>query len=136
MADYKKSILKVLQNEGGYVNDPNDNGGETYCGISRKFFPAWLGWILVDAAKHETPFPAILKTKVDLQHLVIDFYKKEFWDKIEGDKIYGDDIAFLLVDSAVNEGIVPAVKRAQVLCGLEATGHVNDELLNALNSLS
>ena len=36
MADFNKAIDKVLVNEGGYVNDPNDAGGETKFGISKE----------------------------------------------------------------------------------------------------
>ena len=35
MADFKKAIDKILVNEGGYVNDPTDKGGETKFGISK-----------------------------------------------------------------------------------------------------
>ena len=30
MANYRSAILKVLLTEGGYANDPDDSGGETY----------------------------------------------------------------------------------------------------------
>ena len=34
-------ISKTLETEGGYVNDPSDSGGETYCGIARNSNPNW-----------------------------------------------------------------------------------------------
>lgn len=39
MADFRTSILKTLVHEGGYVNNPNDPGGETKFGISKRQFP-------------------------------------------------------------------------------------------------
>ena len=36
MANYDQAFQLILQNEGGYVNDPDDPGSETYKGIARK----------------------------------------------------------------------------------------------------
>ena len=37
--NFKEIIKVVLRHEGGYVNDPDDPGGETKFGISRKAYP-------------------------------------------------------------------------------------------------
>ena len=37
--DYKEIISKVLEHEGGYVNDPKDLGGETNFGITKRWYP-------------------------------------------------------------------------------------------------
>ena len=37
--EFLQIIDKILENEGGYVNDPSDKGGETNFGISRRAFP-------------------------------------------------------------------------------------------------
>ena len=37
--NFDKIIEKVLEHEGGYVNDPDDLGGETNYGITKRFFP-------------------------------------------------------------------------------------------------
>lgn len=39
MADFNLAIPIVLANEGGYVNDPLDPGGETKYGISKRSYP-------------------------------------------------------------------------------------------------
>lgn len=44
-------VTAILKKEGRYSNNPSDQGGETYCGISRKFHPGWVGWPTVVAAK-------------------------------------------------------------------------------------
>ena len=46
-----KLIDMVLKHEGGYANVSGDLGGETYRGISRKNFPSWNGWEIVDEKK-------------------------------------------------------------------------------------
>ena len=39
LTTFNKIIEVVLQHEGGYVNDPNDLGGETKYGITKRFYP-------------------------------------------------------------------------------------------------
>lgn len=141
MADYRQAIGKVLKSEGGYVNDPDDNGGETYKGISRKFWPGWLGWHIIDLIKKKPGFPGNmtgsheLEIKIQLDHEVSTFYYEQFWVKVGGDKIKNQPIADMLIDSAVNEGIVPAVKRAQTIVGVAITGKITPELIAKLNML-
>jgi len=136
MADYRHAINIVLQTEGGYTNDANDAGGETYMGISRKFWPNWSGWVIVDICKKDSKnFPKNLKSNTTLTDLVIGLYKNNFWNNIGGDGISDQTIANLLIDSAVNEGIKPAIKRAQSIVGLNQTGIITPELVSKLNSM-
>lgn len=51
MSNFDTALKILLLNEGGYNNDPNDKGGETYCGIARRIYPNWPGWTLIDAVK-------------------------------------------------------------------------------------
>jgi len=37
--EFEKAIKFILKWEGGYSNDPNDSGGETKYGISKKSYP-------------------------------------------------------------------------------------------------
>ena len=135
MADYKHSITKVLRTEGGYANDKDDRGGETYKGVARNFWSRWTGWAFVDQAKKQPNFPATLSRISALQDSVMAFYRDNFWKPVGGDFIDDQDIADMLVDSAVNEGIKPAVKRAQKICGIAQTGLFSEELKTKLNSL-
>lgn len=41
MAEFNIAFQKTLTHEGGYVNDPEDSGGETYKGISRNNHKNW-----------------------------------------------------------------------------------------------
>lgn len=73
--------------EGGYANDPDDPGGETNFGISKRAHPG-----------------------VDIRNLTrekaLSIYKRDYWDSIEGDSIseISDDIAMILFDISVNHG--------------------------------
>lgn len=135
MADYKKAITKVLKNEGGYVNDPKDNGGETYKGISRNNWPGWSGWQLIDICKKDSKnFPKNAYQNPTLTELVIGFYKLNFWNKIGGDGIKDQDLANEIVDTAVLGGFKPALKSAQKIVGIPQTGEFSDVLKKKLNS--
>lgn len=141
MADYFKAISDTLLKEGayndklGYVNDPDDRGGETVAGIARKFWGNLGLWNIVDLLKKEATFPYNLKKNEILIQQIMTFYKKEFWDKIGGDKIKSEFIADKLLKSAVHEGFKPAIKRAEMLVGLAETGVITDELIKRLNNL-
>ncbi|WP_047452532.1 glycosyl hydrolase 108 family protein [Alistipes sp. ZOR0009] len=51
-SQFKKSVLPfVLKVEKGYANVKGDSGGETYRGITRKSYPDWEGWTIIDRLK-------------------------------------------------------------------------------------
>lgn len=92
MNNFYKIIESVLQEEGGYVNDPLDNGGETNFGISKRSYP-----------------------EIDIKNLTkdnaINIYKKDFWDKYNFEKINSFEIQKKLFSMSVNMGF----KRAFLL---------------------
>ena len=61
MIPFQAAVKFVLQKEGGYVNSPNDPGGETNMGISKKQYP-----------------------EEDIKNLTlaraIELYKSDYWD--------------------------------------------------------
>ncbi len=50
---FAEALKHTLEFEGGYANDPADRGGETFRGISRKNWPRWSGWDLIDQVKRK-----------------------------------------------------------------------------------
>lgn len=105
MAQFEPAFRRTLEFEGGYANNPNDQGGETYKGIARRHHPQWSGWALIDAQKSASVFPAVLDSDRSLQTLVAEFYRTEYWDRIMGDSISDQLIANEVLDSAVNGGV-------------------------------
>jgi len=112
MGDFNQSLLKLLPFEGGYSIDPNDRGKETYMGISRKNFPDWEGWVVIDGikAKQKTYGNAIsllTKPNWEILSMVHVFYHSRFWpDELnEIDQQVCDE----LFDTAVNQGIGTAI---------------------------
>lgn len=114
MANFEIAHEKTSVIEGGYVNDPDDNGKETYRGISRKFFPDWKGWGLIDQYKENTTLKYNQYiNNVELDDMVEYFYKRYFWDVNKLDDIIFQDIAEELFDTGVNMGVRTAAKFLQ-----------------------
>lgn len=116
MADFLIALKATDRNEGGYANDPDDAGGETYRGIARKFWPNWKGWAIVDKYKLDTP-TGLLNVKLGqdttLQELVDAHFKEHFWDRARLSEINSQDIANELYDTGVNFGPGRAIKMLQ-----------------------
>lgn len=113
MADYEGAFQRTTAHEGGYVHDPDDAGGETYKGISRRFNPSWGGWAIIDDLKRGTgpgdDFSDALAGRLELQEAVRSFYRHHYWDKFWGDEIPSQEVAEELFDTGVNMGIHRAV---------------------------
>jgi lysozyme family protein len=86
---FEKSVEFVLKHEGGYVNDPDDPGGETKYGISKRAYP-----------------------NLNIKNLKIEhakeIYKKDYWDKIKDHCI--ESFMPIVFDTAVNCGPSRALK--------------------------
>jgi lysozyme family protein len=94
MADFKQAISIVLQNEGEYVNDPADPGGETNFGISRRSYPN------LDIAH---------LTRADAEAI----YKRDFWTPLLLDQVVDQQVATKVFDTAVLTGKHRAIKLLQ-----------------------
>ncbi|MFN9247254.1 MAG: glycoside hydrolase family 108 protein [Planctomycetota bacterium] len=112
MAEFEIAFDETMLHEGGYVDDPDDRGGETYRGVARKFHPAWPGWKIVDELKREKPdsFADLLDQKQELQTLVASFYREQFWRPIRGEQLSDQALANELFDTAVNQGVGTAIR--------------------------
>ena len=104
MADFKLSYLKVMDHEGGYVNHPNDRGGETYKGIARKRNPNWKGWPIIDSIKGTNKFELKLDNDELLQMEVRNYYKLNYWDSLNLDYVKAQAVADEVFDISVNMG--------------------------------
>lgn len=134
MADFKTAIEVTLKAEGGYVNDPDDPGGETYKGIARKRNSKWPGWIDIDLLKSKNNFPKNLDTDTALQTKVYALYEMNYWDKVLGDDIEDQDIAESIFDFAVNAGPRTSAKLAQIAVGAKADGVIGPNTIAMLNA--
>ena len=93
LTTFNEIIEKVLEHEGGYVNDPNDRGGETNFGITKKFYPD------VDIKN---------LTKEQAKHI----YHTDYWRRGKCDEI-PSRLRHIYFDMLVNFGKRGAVKVLQ-----------------------
>lgn len=133
MASARKAIHHVLQMEGGYVNDPDDPGGETKYGISSAAYP-----------------------NVDIKNLTKEkareIYRRDWWEPLRLDDVHDTDMAAEILDTAVNMGPRPdeqdtdhpftwAVKFAQMALSalgyrVNIDGKIGPETVKNLNRVS
>ena len=106
------AINRLLGNEGGYVNNPNDPGGETKWGISKRAYPN------LDIAA---------LTRDD----AISIYRRDFWEPIDGDAL-PPGVGFQMLDFAVNSGIPTAIRALQRSVGVADDGHFGPVSVAAL----
>ena len=135
MADFLIAYKKTGGWEGGWNHVANDRGQETYKGIARKFWPKWAGWKIIDEHKktHKLKNGDFIKNPV-LDQLVLDFYKKEFWDILEADKIEDQNTANTLYDFGVNAGYGRSIQNIQAVLGMKPTGKITNELIKRINN--
>lgn len=84
---------RVVDHEGGYVNNPDDPGGETKWGISKRAYP---NLIIKELTREDA----------------INIYRYDFWNKLELDS-WTDVVQFQIFDFAVNSGIQTAIRYLQ-----------------------
>lgn len=85
MSDFDRAFHLIVGEEGGYVNDPHDPGGETNYGISKRAYP-----------------------NEDIKNLTLErarqIYERDYWRAADCDLLpWGE--AVLVFDCAVNQGI-------------------------------
>lgn len=111
---WDKAIDLLLMNEGGYVNDPNDLGGETKWGISKRAYP-----------------------DLDIPNLTLDdakaIYYRDYWRKCKCDKL-PDALSVAVLDYAVNSGVKRAIKHLQEVLEVPADGIIGNQTIGACSS--
>lgn len=112
---FGEAIDRVLAIEDGYVNDPNDPGGETKFGISKRSYP-----------------------DVDIKNLTRDgakeLYKRDFWDPVANAGIH-EDLVFQVLDFGVNSGGSVAIQYLQRAAGVADDGHLGPISVAAINDM-
>lgn len=113
---WDKAFDLLMINEGGYVNDANDSGGETKYGISKKVYPY-----------------------IDIPNLTIEqakeIYKKDYWNRCKCDYL-PDALSVAVFDFAVNSGTKRAIKYLQMaITGITVDGIIGNQTICAANRL-
>jgi len=119
-SNFAACLELVLKEEGGYVNNPNDPGGMTNLGVTKR---AWESWV------QKTVSENVMQklTPADVE----PFYKAQYWMGVKGDQLtLGLDYA--VFDLAVNSGVSRAVKFLQKLAVVPADGVLGQRSLEAI----
>lgn len=92
---FESAFDMVIGHEGGYVNDPQDPGGETKFGISKRAYP-----------------------NMDIKNLSLEqareIYMRDYWFAAGCDDVADEVMATLMFDCAVNQGVGRAKQIASV----------------------
>jgi lysozyme family protein len=121
---FDTALVILIDEEGGYgVVNLGDGAGETCAGITRKNYPIWPGWTLVDLGNGDVD---------TLKPFVRQFYLQEFWTPLSCDKL-PDPVATVLLGFAVNAGKGTAVRALQRLVGATPDGSMGPQTLAAIN---
>ena len=119
--EFFEIVNHTLEEEGGYVNDPTDKGGETNFGISKRAYP-----------------------NLDIFNLTeddaIDIYWKDYWVRGKCDKV-PSKLQPIYFDMCVNFGISGAIKVLQATANskganIEVDGKIGPNTIKAIKNLS
>lgn len=116
---FSSIIPWLLQHEGGYVNNPNDAGGETNYGISKRSYP-----------------------HVDIKGLTkeraAEIYYQDWWKPLRLGEIDDDRLAAKILDTCVNTGRSAGTKILQAALkerghNVPQDGYMHQQVIDACN---
>ena len=145
-SSFVDTFRKNIINKGGYLNNLDNGGGESYKGILRNDNPNWYGWEIIDYHRHDPSFPGSLNDTLRLQNEVEDFFKDKYWNANDLDE-FSQVLAEEIFIIGLNVGVAISAKFLQkALNYLNKDGVLYDELivdgnvgkktLKAINSLN
>lgn len=114
--DFNKAFDRLISNEGGYVNDTDDPGGETQWGISKRSYP-------------HLNIAAL--TREDARAI----YLRDFWIAGRMDR-FDPALAYQAFDAAVNHGIGNAIRMVQRAARVADDGHIGPITMSAVLKIS
>ena len=122
MANFDILFNRLMEHEGGYINHPNDPGGETMWGVTKRVARA-NGY---NGSMRQLP----KSTAQAIAH-------KDYWRAIKGDDL-PDDVAWQVFDAAYNHGNRQAIKflqRAVGITGKDVDGIIGNQTLTAVKCM-
>lgn len=102
----------ILKDEGGYVFDRADPGGETKYGISKRAYPK-------EDIKNLTPARAL------------EIYTRDYWERAGTDSL-PCSLAYCVFDFGVNAGVSRSVKTLQRVLQTQQNGILDQGVLNKI----
>lgn len=139
-----KAIIEMIKD----VEFSNDNSqllhknktenGLTYFGIYESAHSNWKGWKIIKGYLDLEPdlkkCSLILANVSDLNKLVEEFYKVEFYDKMKLDLITSKHKQLEMMCFGINTNPIRCIKKVQELLGLTVDGIIGNKTITALNA--
>ena len=113
---FDEAFDRLMAHEGGEVNDPNDPGGHTKYGISKRSYP-------------EEDMAAMTPDRAKV------IFRRDFWDRINAD-LLPDGVAWAASDFAYHSGAETAVRHLQRSIGVADDGHWGPVSQVAMDAMS
>lgn len=110
--NFDRCFELLLKDEGGYVNDPVDPGGETNMGISKRSYP-------------NEDIKNLTKNRVRM------IYKRDYWSPIKADDL-PSGLDYVVFDAAVNSGVKRSSQWLQRALGVPQDGKIGPVTLEAV----
>lgn len=110
-SDWETAIAFVLKEEGGYTVDPNDHGGETNFGISKRRYPS-----------------EDIKNMTDVH--ARELYQRDFWNALRCDEL-PTPLSIAVFDAAVNQGENAARRMLQIALEVTVDGVIGEKTIAA-----
>ncbi len=118
--NFDKCLAMLLEHEGGYVNDPMDNGGMTNLGVTKRVYDEWIGRV---------------STEQEMRDLTPDdvapIYRKNYADRVRFDDL-PSGLDWALLDWCVNSGSSRPSKAAQRAVGATTDGFIGGKTLQLI----
>ena len=121
-SNFELCLKKMLAHEGGYVNHPQDPGGMTNLGVTKRVWEEWVGHD-VDEKQMRALTP----------ETVAPLYKRKYWDAVRADDLVAG-VDYCVFDVAVNSGPGRAIKFLQSSVGVTADGGFGPATLAAVKN--
>lgn len=121
IGNFSQCMRWLLAHEGGYVDHPEDPGGETNLGVTRKVYENFCMAhdFVVKDMKELTPED------------VTPIYKKNYWDEIRGNDL-PSGLDWSVFDWAVNSGPGRSARCLQNIVNARADGDIGPMTLAAI----
>lgn len=119
--NFAKSLAYVLQEEGGFVNDPRDPGGATNKGVTQAVYDDWRH-------RHAKPKQSVKNIADDE---VSAIYRSNYWAAIRGDDLPAG-LDYAVFDFAVNSGTGRAARFLQACVGAVPDGVIGPRTIGEI----
>jgi len=118
--NFDKCLEMLLSHEGGFVNHPEDPGGITNLGVTKKVYDEWTGSESTEQEMRDL-------TPED----VAPIYKKNYWDRVKGDSL-PSGLDWACFDWAINSGSGRPAKAVQRAVGATQDGAIGPQTLGLI----